>query len=268
MNRYRDLVLALREMKLDGSRPALVHASLSSFGYVKGGAEAVLGALFHHFETIVMPTFTYKTMVVPENGPPNNSLRYGTMTDANKMAQFYHPDMPADNLMGVTAETLRRYQAAARSRHPILSFSGVNAEALLELQSLDKPLAPIAALADLNAYVLLLGVGHTCNTTIHLGERLGRRKTFVRWALVPDLVLECPGFPSCSDGFGAIDPLMEPFVRQAQVGEALVQAFPMPELVETVRQLVKADPLALLCENPECSRCNAVRADVWGKSED
>lgn len=262
MNRYRDLVLALREMKLDGTRPALVHTSLSSFGYVKGGAEAVLGALFSHFETVVMPTFTYKTMVVPEVGPPDNAIRYGTMRDANKMAQFYTPDMPADNLMGVTAETLRQYHAAARSRHPILSFAGVNAESLLGLQTLEKPLAPIAALADLNAYILLLGVGHTCNTSIHLGERLAGRKTFVRWALVPDLVLECPGFPSCSDGFDSIEVLMEPFVRKIQVGEALVQAFPMPELVESVRQLVSADPLALLCENPECSRCNEVRMSV------
>ena len=45
MSAYRPLVDALEEMEIDGSRPAIVHASLSSFGFVKGGAPAVVEAL-------------------------------------------------------------------------------------------------------------------------------------------------------------------------------------------------------------------------------
>jgi aminoglycoside 3-N-acetyltransferase len=259
---HRELVLALRNLGVDGSHPVIAHASLSAFGAIEGGADAVVGALLEHFETLVMPTFTYNTMIIPEDGPPNNAIEYGTMKDRNKMAEFFYNDMPADKLMGVIAETLRQHSQARRSGHPILSFCGVNADDIIEAQTLSAPLAPIASLADQDGWVLLLGVNHKSNTSIHLGERLAGRKTFTRWALMPDIIVECPKFPSCSDGFNAIQPLMEPFTYKARVGDALVQAMPLPELIETTRQLVQADPLALLCERPECLRCNAVRDDV------
>lgn len=259
---HRELVLALRNLRVDGSTPVIVHASLSAFGQVAGGADAIIGALLEHFETIVMPTFTYKTMIVPESGPPNNAMEYGMMKDRNKMAEFFYNDMPADKLMGVIAETLRQQHEARRSGHPILSFCGVNADEIIEAQTLSTPLAPIASVADRSGWVLLLGVNHKSNTSIHMGERLAGRKTFTRWALMPDIIVECPKFPSCSDGFNAIQPLMDPFTYTTQIGDALLQAMPLPELIETTRQLVQADPLALLCRRPECPRCNAVRYAV------
>jgi aminoglycoside 3-N-acetyltransferase len=195
-----------------------------------------LGALLEHFNTIIMPTFTYKTMIIPEDGPPDNAIEYGTMKDLNKMAEFFYNDMPADKLMGVVAETLRQHREARRSGHPILSFSGVNADEFIETQQINAPLAPIAKLADQDGWVLLLGVSHKVNTSIHMGERLAGRKTFVRWALMPDIVVECPKFPSCSDGFDGIQPLIEPFTKKTKVGGALVQAMPLPELIETTRQ--------------------------------
>ena len=259
---HRELVLALRNLGVDGSRPVIAHASLSAFGQVTGGADAVVGALLDHFETLIMPAFTYKTMIIPEDGPPGNAMEYGTMKDRNKMAEFFYNDMPADKLMGAIAETLRLHLEARRSGHPILSFSGVNAEGILETQQLNAPFAPIASLADQDGWVLLLGVRHKANTSIHMGERLAGRKTFTRWALMPDIIVECPKFPSCSDGFDAIQPLMEPFTHKTRVGDALVQAMPLHELIETTRQLVRSDPLALLCGRPECPRCNAVRDEV------
>ncbi|MEK6221823.1 MAG: AAC(3) family N-acetyltransferase [Chloroflexota bacterium] len=265
MQIYRDLVLAFRDLEIDGSRPAIVHSSLSAFGAVNGGAEAVVGALFEHFETVVMPTFTYKTMLVPETGPPNNAVQYGSMSDANKMAEFYYPEMPADKLMGVIPETLRQHHTAFRTRHPILSFSGVNAEEILETQTIKEPFAPVAALADQDALVVLMGVSHTANTSIHLGEMLAKRKTFVRWALVTDMIAECVRFPSCSDGFEAIQPHIAQFLQETQVGDTQVQIISLVELVETVRVLIEADPLFLLCESAECPRCMAVRAEVTGK---
>jgi aminoglycoside 3-N-acetyltransferase len=235
---------------------------LKAFGQVSGGAKAVLGALLEHFETVIMPTFTYKTMIIPEDGPPNNAIEYGTMEGSNRMAEFYRDDMPADKLMGVISETLRQHSDASRSKHPILSFSGINAEEILEEQAIDEPLAPISALAEQDGWVLLLGVSHKANTSIHLGERLAGRKTFIRWALMSDVIVECPHFPSCSDGFDHLRPWMAPYTRSKRVGNALVQAMPMRDLIETVRELVRENPLALLCERPDCPRCNAVRDEV------
>lgn len=263
MNNFRQLVLALRQLDLPGSSPVLVHSSLSAFDHIPGGADAVLAALMQHFNTIVMPTFTYKTMVVPETGPPDNAIEYGSMPDNNRMAEFFHYDMPADKMMGWLPEKLRSHRLAHRSIHPILSFSGINADLILQSQTLDQPLGPIKTMMDQDGWVLLLGVGHTANTTIHLGERMADRKTFIRWAAVPDRVVECPAFPACSDGFDALGNFIEPYTRHVSIGKALVQAMPIPALVQTVQQLLQADPLALLCQNAFCQRCNAVRSWVF-----
>lgn len=256
---YRKLVSALRRLDLR-SRPVIAHAALSKFGRVNGGAETLLGALLDSVGALVVPTFTYKTMVTPEVGPPNNGMTYGKDLDQNLMAQPFTPDMPADPLMGVLPETVRRHPRARRTSHPILSFAGIRADEFLEAQTLFNPLAPIGALADAGGWVLLLGVDHTVNTSIHYGEKLAGRMQFTRWALTLTRVRECPGFPGCSAGFNAIQPDIVRETRVAQVGEAQVQAIPLKELLQAVMARIRRDPLALLCDEPDCPRCNAVRA--------
>ena len=61
--------------------------------------------------------------------------------------------------------------------------------------------APVGALAEENGTVLLIGVNHTVNTSIHFAEKLAGRRQFIRWALTRDRVVECPGFPGDSEGF-------------------------------------------------------------------
>ena len=60
---FRDFSTALRKLEIDRSSPVIVHSSLSAFGELHGGAETVLGALLMAFNTLVMPTFTYKTKI-------------------------------------------------------------------------------------------------------------------------------------------------------------------------------------------------------------
>jgi aminoglycoside 3-N-acetyltransferase len=263
---FREIGRALGELDLEKQHPVLVHSSLKAFGHVHGGAETVIGALLKYYDTVVMPTFTYKTMIVPESGPPDNAVEYGAHHQANKMAEFFHPDMPADRLVGIIPETLRHHPDAFRSGHPVLSFTGINARSHLEKQTLSEPFAPIASLTDAGGYVLLMGVDHTANTSIHLGERLAGRKTFTRWALMPDMIVKLQNFPHCSDGFNVIKTLMDPFTRSFTVGRALVQAIPLYELVETTRQLISTDPFSLLCNNEHCPSCNQIRREV--KSRD
>jgi aminoglycoside 3-N-acetyltransferase len=259
---YRDLVTALRKLELDPARPVIVHASLSAFGQVQGGAQTVVGALLTCFPALMAPAFTYNTMITPEAGPPDNALAYGSRADRNRMADFFRPDLPVDPLIGLIPETLRRHPQAQRSSHPIQSFTGVRVEAALNAQNPSEPLAPLRILAEAGGYVLLLGVGHTANTSIHQGERLAGRKTFLRWALTPAGICECPGFPSCSDGFNSLNKHVERLTHRATAGQAQIQALPLPDLIDAVRRLVELEPLALLCSHPYCARCSAVRSAV------
>lgn len=256
---YRTIVRGLRGLGIPEGKPVVVHSSLRSFGDVQGGADTVTGALLEVFDSVIVPTFTYQTLVVPETGPPDNAIVYGAHTDRNKMAEFFYPGMPADRLMGKIAETLRQHPDAYRSGHPIMSFAGVNARQYLEKQRLTAPLAPLAAVYDQGGWVLLLGVSHTANTSIHLGEHLAGRKMYTRWALMSDIVVTCTNIPLCSEGFDRIQPLMDPFTRKTQIGDAMVMAMPMYELIQTTRQLIEADPTALLCARTDCLSCNTIR---------
>ena len=259
--RLRDLLLGLRDLQL-ADRPVIVHASLKSFGQVEGGAETVVSALTSVFPSVLVPTFTYKTMVTPRLGPPDNAITYGADEDLNRAAEFFNPKMPADPLMGIVPETLRRNPHAHRTKHPILSFAAVGADWALSTQTMAEPLAPIRALQERDGWVLLLGVDHTVDTSIHYAERLAGRRTFVRWALTPRGVVECPCFPPCSAGFDAIAPDLERYVHRVKIGEAAVQAVPMTMLFKAVITRIKKDPLALLCQQANCERCNQIRALV------
>lgn len=259
---FRDFITGLRKLDIDRSRPVIAHASLASFGEVHGGAETVLGALLSSFNTFIMPAFTYKTMIIPELGPPDNAIIYGSGKDTNRMAEIYRPDMPSDTMMGVVAESLRNHPKALRSIHPILSFAGINAGQILDSQTLKEPLLPIQTLKEQAGWVLLMGVDQTVNTSIHYAEWLAGRKQFVRWALTPKGVVSCPGFPGCSDGFEAVTPQMDDLIRRVEVGEGVIQAMPLVDLVDRVCAMLKENPSALLCAREDCERCNTVRASL------
>ena len=259
---FRDFITGFRKLEIDHSLPIIVHASLSAFGEVHGGAETVLGALGSSFYTLMMPVFTYKAMIIPEVGPPDNAISYGSGNDTNWKAEIYRSDMPADTMLGAVAESFRTHPKAFRSVHPILSFAGINAKTILDAQTLKEPLLPIKKLMDGEGWVLLLGVDQTVNTSIHYGEQLAGRKQFIRWALTAKGVILCQRFPGCSDGFGDITPHLDGVIHRVELGEAVIQAIPVVNLVDTVKNILKKDPSALLCGREECERCNAVRASV------
>ena len=259
---FREISSGFKQLGLQQQQPVIVHASLSAFGEVKGGIATLLGAILGTFDAVMAPTFTYKTMLIPESGPEKNGVAYGAGHDTNQMAESFRPDMPADRMMGSFAETLRIRPGTVRSIHPILSFAGTHVDAALQAQTLLEPLAPIQVLADQGGWVLLLGTDHTVNTSIHYAEKLAGRKQFTRWALMPDRIVECPGWPGCSDGFNQAAPLLADVTREVTIGPALVQAIPLQSLCDILVGVIQKDPLALLCERVDCERCDEVRQAV------
>jgi aminoglycoside 3-N-acetyltransferase len=255
---FNDLVVAFETLGLR-TKPVIAHASLRSFGEVVGGAEAVVTALDYSTGAFIMPSHTYKTMVTPTFGPANNGINYSRGQQWNKLAEPFQHDMPADRMMGVIPESLRRWPEARRSMHPILSFTGIGAEKILKTQSIEEPFAPLRALVELDGWVLLLGVDHTVNTSIHFAEKLAGRKQFVRWALTQNGTVTCPGFPGCSVGFEAIDPEVRAVTKTIKLGNATIRALPLRALMVKVIEMIKKDHHALLCDRADCERCSEVR---------
>lgn len=255
---FAELKAAFDALELQ-SHPVIAHASLKPFGYIPNGADTVVRAMLVSFKSVVMPAFTYKTMITPKVGPPNNGITYGAEKDLNKMAQPFTPDMPADKMMGMVPEALRNQPSAMRTPHPILSFVGIRAEKYLATQTLYDPLAPIGALGEDDGWVVLINVGHDVNTSIHYGEKLAGRKQFLRWAIVGDRVIECPNFPGDSSGFTAIDDYIQPDSRRVEIDGGFIQAVSLKRLFDAVGEMIKKNPFALLCQRTDCERCNASR---------
>jgi aminoglycoside 3-N-acetyltransferase len=222
----------------------------------------VAGALSAQCGLVLSPAFTYQCQVFPQVGPPDNGLVYGDHMDENANAEIFRADLPVHPDLGPVAEILRTRPEAARSAHPLLSFTaaGGGADRVLKAQSLAEPFGPIARLAEEGGEVLLLGATHTANVAIHYAEYRAGRKQFIRWALTAAGVVECVGWPGCSGGFDAVASRLRVATQIKQIGQACAQRIPLQDLLQAVTDMLDADPLALLCHDPACARCGAVRA--------
>ncbi len=162
-----------------GVRPGMVlvlHSSLKSLGFVNGGPVAVILALEQVLGTegtLVMPTHsadntepaTWLQDPVPEAWWP--TIRETMPT--------YDPEMTPTFKMGIIPETFRKQPGVLRSNHPDASFAawGKHARQIVDNHAL-YPLfgeqSPLARVYDLDGWVLLLGVGHDKNTSLHVAE--------------------------------------------------------------------------------------------------
>jgi aminoglycoside 3-N-acetyltransferase len=260
---YNQIVRGLRAVGLSENSRVIVHSSLSSFGYILGGAQTVVGALTAVCGTVIAPSFTYQTLLVPRTGPELNGMGY---EEPVYDAEFFAPDMPAHRTIGNIPNALLKHPNHWRSNHPALSFVGVgrDAEAILGTQSYEDPFAPLSWLADNGGDVLLMGVTHRTNTSIHVGEWRAGRPPFTRWSLAQGKAVEFK-WPGDSSGFDAITPHIRPIVTHGQIGQANIQRIPSGKLVEITTNLIRKDPFALLCFNDDCDRCRDMRVRIQDK---
>ena len=259
---YRDFTRALAELEIQSHSRVILHAAIEPFGEVAGAEESLIGAVVNTCELLIAPAFTPQTMIVPAIGPPDNAMEYGTHDEANLDASIFDLNLPVDQDLGSVNEMLRLHPKAQRSHHPLLSFVGFNADEALAAQSLDAPLGPIAWLADYDGDVLMIGCDQRANISLHWGEQLAGRRSFVRWALTTSGVVECVNMPGCAQGFERVRGRLGAITRRTSLNAIVLEAIPVRDLLNMTVGWIREDPRALLCDRMGCPHCASVRADV------
>ncbi len=167
----------LSELNLKADSTLLVHASLSSIGWVCGGSVAVIRSLLKVLSsgTLVMPTFTGGNSEPSRwENPPIPESWWKTVRE--EMPAF-DPEITPVGSVGKIPEVFRKWPGVKRSSHPVVSFAakGPSADLIVDDHPLDFPLgkdSPLQRLYDIDTYVLLIGVNYDRNTCFHLGENL------------------------------------------------------------------------------------------------
>ena len=150
----KDIKQGLAAVGLKKDDICFVHSSLSSFGYVQGGADAVIDALLEttgSAGTVVMPTFTF------------NHHKTNIAFDINNTASE----------VGRITEVFRKRDGAVRSAHICHSVAAIGPDAKECIGDGVKSFAEESAfhkLYKLDTWQLFLGVDFSVCTELHAVE--------------------------------------------------------------------------------------------------
>jgi len=259
---YNNLTGAFKSIGLRRDIPVIAHIDRSIFSRINGGPVTLMGALLTTVDNVMIPAFTFSTMITPEKGPENNYMQYGINSGNNLDAKIFSHALPSELSNQEAIDILLKFPGTFRSSHPIFSFYGLGLDIVLVDQTPEKPYLPIKKLKNLGGWVVLIGADPCHNFSIHYAEFLAGRKQYLRWALTPDGISACPHFPGCPNGFHKLDYYLQEELRVSVIKDTQLCAVPLNSMISTAVALLKEDPFALLCNDLQCKRCNLVRAEI------
>jgi aminoglycoside 3-N-acetyltransferase len=251
-----DVVQQLRSLGVEPGGVLLVHTSFRAVRPVEGGPAGLIRALrdaLGQDGTLVMPSWT-----------------------GSDEEPFDPHSTPASPDLGVVADTFWRMDGVLRSDHPF-AFAAAGpraAEIVRDPLPLPPhiPESPVGRVHELGGQVLLLGVGHTEDTTLHLAEliagvpyRVPKHVTVLRGG-VPTRIGYGENDHCCTrfalaDGWLRVRGLQ----HEGAVGHARARLARSRDIVSVALEHLAREPLVFLHGGAEgCEECDGARASVQG----
>ncbi len=171
-----DILQGLKDLGVKKGSVLEVHSSLSSFGYVVGGAQSVVDALLEVLDydgTLVMPAQSSDN--TDPSGWVNPPIRRDLYDVVRENTPAFNVRSSETRHMGAVVDNMRRREGVVTSSSASCAYCswGKYARLICGRQPIHFPLgedSPTSHLYDLNADCLLLGVDYDNATCMHLAE--------------------------------------------------------------------------------------------------
>ena len=250
----RELISDLRALGVQPGMVLVVHSAFSRVRPVEGGPATLIVALREALGvrgTLVMPSMS------DDDDHPFDSRQ------------------TASRGMGVVADTFWRMPGVLRSDSPhAFAASGPHAARITAPHPNDVPHgldSPIGRVWELDGHVLLLGVGHDANTTVHLAENMAA----VRYGLAKSLTILRDGRPEavsyheidhCCQGFAMLDGWLdaERSQRRGRVGNADARLARSRDIVDAALVRLRLNETVFLHPAGSCEECDEARRALPG----
>lgn len=245
---FEQLAVQLHSLGVRPGDLLVVHTAFSDVGPVQGGPLGFIEALRRAVG-------------------PSGTLMMPSLADHDGL---FCPATTPCRQMGVVADTFWRLPGVLRSDNPhAFAAQGPLAAQLLAPHSVvvpHGPDSPAGRAIVAGGKVLLAGVGHDANTTIHVAENVAG----VRYGFEARSVVRLDGalvelryreIDHCCRGFERVgDELRRRGWQTAGLlGHAEAVLAPSARVFEAASALLGQDPEALLCPQGRCNYCDAAR---------
>jgi len=240
-----DIKRGLRKLGLKKGDVIGVHSSLSSFGYVEGGADAVIDALVEIVGdegTIVMPTYSTNRKDIKRT---RREVDLG-VTWKSEILPYDPEKTPC--WTGRIPETFRKRKGAVRSLDPTHSLAALGPKANELVQDWEK-------LLKADGYILLLGVSLSCCSAMHLAEKRVQLPPHILEKIEPPPELlekygPDLGWPEWDIGYGPYpdfakmeEPCKENgLMKTVRIGEATVKLLRLDQLINLYAEYLGKNP--------------------------
>lgn len=247
------LIEQLSELGIKPDGVLLVHMAFSQVKPVDDGPLGLISALQTALGpdgTLVMPSMSYDDEHV-----------------------FDPTSTPCIEEMGVVADTFWRQPSVRRSQGPhAFAASGSHAADIVAPHPYDVPHgldSSVGRVYEMDGQVLLLGVGHDSNTTIHLAESMAP----VRYRRPKHVTILQDGKPTvahyeeidhCCANFSFVDGWLDErgLQRRGIVGHAEARLARSRDIVQVVTEHLRVDDTMFLHPQGTCEECDDARASL------
>ena len=246
-----DLVRQIAELGVEPGGVLVLHAAFSQVGAMESGPHGLVAAL----SAVLGPA---GTLVMP------------SMCDDDDIP--FERTSASCGALGVVADSFWRMPGVLRSDNPHgFAARGPLAARITAPHPVDIPHgidSPPGRVYELDGEVLLLGVGHDSNTTLHVAEHLAG----VRYRLPKHATVMEDGRPRryeygetdhCCERFALLDDWLGPGQRRGIVGRAEARLARSRDLVDTALARVRVDETVFLHPaGGPCGECNDARSSI------